>query len=339
MARIHRPDRGSRAFSPRKRAKSHVPKLKSCPIIEGQQKLQEFAGYKAGMTHVIMVDDVKNSKTFGSEISVPVTIVETPEISIAAIRIYTNEDNVCNRVKTEIWSDKLKPELSKRINIPSKVSKFEELDKNIQILIESNIVSEVKVIVYTNPKLISGIPKKIPDIMEMHINGSSIREKYDFAKSILGTNIKFNDVFSEGSIIDTSSITKGKGTQGPVKRWGISLMKGKHSRQGSLRQIGNLGPRGVSRVFWLTPQMGQTGYHQRTEYNKRILKIGFDGSEVTPEGGIINYGKVSGDYILIQGSIPGPSKRLIRMRFPIRCKKAITGHPKILHISTKSQQG
>lgn len=85
--------------------------------------------------------------------------------------------------------------------------------------------------------------------------------------------------------------------------------------------------------------MGQTGYHQRTEFNKRILKIGSDGEEVTPEGGFINYGLVRGDYVLIKGSVPGPSKRLIRLRDPIRAKKADLGEPNILHISRESKQG
>jgi large subunit ribosomal protein L3 len=91
--------------------------------------------------------------------------------------------------------------------------------------------------------------------------------------------------------------------------------------------------------MWQTPQLGQVGYHQRTEYNKRILKVGTNGAEVTPAGGIINYGLVRGDYVLIKGSVPGPSKRLIRFRDPIRYNKAQPGEPQIVHISVQSQQG
>ncbi len=338
MARIHRPDRGSRAFSPRKRAKSHIPRIRACPSFEDTAKLQEFAGYKAGMTHVIMIDDVKNSRTFGSEISVPVTIVETPDISVIAIRIYILEENMYQRADFDIWSDNLDLQFRKKLKLKDNIKNRKNID-NIEELLEEKNVSDIRVIVHTNPKDISGIPKKTPDVMEMRISGENIKEKFDFAKSILGKLIKFSDVFKNGSLVDTISITTGKGTQGPVKRWGISLMKGKHSRQGSLRQIGNLGPRGVCRVFWLTPQMGQTGFHQRTEYNKRILKIGVDGKEVTPVGGIINYGSVNGNYVLIHGSVPGPSKRLIRIRNPIRPKKIIQDEPRIIHISTKSQQG
>ena len=56
----------------------------------------------------------------------------------------------------------------------------------------------------------------------------------------------------------------------------------------------------------------QTGYHQRIEFNKRILKIGKNGKEVTVKGGYVRYGEVNGPYMLISGSIPGTEKRQIR---------------------------
>mgnify|MGYP001588719735 CR=1 FL=1 len=36
------------------------------------------------------------------------------------------------------------------------------------------------------------------------------------------------------------------------------------------------------------------GYHQRIEFNKRILKIGKDGKEVTVKGGFISDGEIKG---------------------------------------------
>ena len=58
MVSIHRPKRGSLAFSPRKRAKSHIPRFRAWPEATGEPRLQSFAGYKVGMTHVIMNDDI-----------------------------------------------------------------------------------------------------------------------------------------------------------------------------------------------------------------------------------------------------------------------------------------
>ncbi|HEY3362354.1 MAG TPA: 50S ribosomal protein L3 [Methanosarcina sp.] len=337
MASIHRPKRGSLAFSPRKRAKSHIPRFRAWPEATGEPRLQGFAGYKVGMTHVIMVDDTKNSLTQGMEISVPVTVIETPAIRVAAIRAYA-EDTTGEKAIAEVWAADLDPELKRRIPVPKGENVAETLG-NIGKMIEEGKVSDIKAVTYTLPKSLTGVPKKTPDIMESGISARDLNTKFEYAKSILGTLVSVTDVFKTGTLVDTAAITIGKGTQGPVKRWGIQLMKGKHSRQGSLRQIGTLGGFGLRRVSWRVPQMGQTGYHQRTEFNKRILKIGSNGEEITPDGGFMNYGLVRGDYVLIKGSVPGPSKRLIRLRDPIRAKKADLGEPNVLHISRESKQG
>ena len=83
------------------------------------------------------------------------------------------------------------------------------------------------------------------------------------------------------------------------------------------------------------------GYHKRTEFNKKVLKIG-DVSEVdavNPDGGFIRYGLVKNDYVLVKGSVPGPTKRLVILRQAIRPKKADEAAPQIEFISTASKQG
>jgi large subunit ribosomal protein L3 len=85
--------------------------------------------------------------------------------------------------------------------------------------------------------------------------------------------------------------------------------------------------------------MGQTGFDQRTECNKRIFKIGTNPEEINPVGGFTNFGLVRNDYVLIKGSVPGPSKRLIRLREPTRARVSAMGEPQIVHISTQSKQG
>ena len=82
------------------------------------------------------------------------------------------------------------------------------------------------------------------------------------------------------------------------------------------------------------------GYHQRTEYNKRILKIGKDGKEVTVKGGYIRYGQVKGPHIIIRGSVAGTEKRLVRLRQPARPPTEIPETaPQITYISLESPQG
>jgi large subunit ribosomal protein L3 len=176
--------------------------------------------------------------------------------------------------------------------------------------------------------------------MENNIGGTDLMVRFQYAKGLLGKNIGINDVFNNGDIIDLVGITIGKGLQGPVKRWGIQLQKAKHSRAGSVREIGTLGPWHPSRVSWRVPQLGQMGYHQRTEFNKRIMQMGKDGKAVTPEGGFVNYGIIRNDYVMIKGSVPGPVKRLVRIRPAIRPKKQSQGQaPEISYISLESKQG
>ena len=111
MPKINRPRRGSLAFSPRKRAKSPIPKYQSWPLYEGAPVLQGFAGYKVGMTHVIMVDDHKSSPTEGKEIMVPVTVVEVPSMKVAAIRAYSRDTNGKHALPASADSKTLRPRI------------------------------------------------------------------------------------------------------------------------------------------------------------------------------------------------------------------------------------
>ncbi|MEM1687157.1 MAG: 50S ribosomal protein L3, partial [Zestosphaera sp.] len=73
------PRRGSLGVRPRKRAAEFVPSVRAWPEVTlGSPKPLAFLGYKVGMTHVILVDDRPGRPTYGQEIFVPVTVVETP---------------------------------------------------------------------------------------------------------------------------------------------------------------------------------------------------------------------------------------------------------------------
>lgn len=328
MAKRHRPRRGSLAYSPRKRAKSELPRIRSWPQ-QDEPQMQGFAGYKAGMTHVIIVDNTPNSPTEGLEISVPVTVVETPAMKIAALRAY-GTTSYGKRVVLETWAP----------NIDSNLAKLRPLPKETASGAASlDGADEIRVLTYTSPAAVSGIPKKVPELMEVPVGGDDVNAAYAYAHDMLGNEIGADSVFKEGMLIDVTAITTGKGVQGPVKRWGVTIQDRKAFRGGKGRHIGNLGPWNPARVRWTVPQLGQMGYQQRTEYNKRILKIGSDGAAVTPAGGFIRYGGVKGAYVLLHGSIPGPSKRLIRMRHASRPKTTAHMIPELSYISLQSKQG
>jgi large subunit ribosomal protein L3 len=67
--------------------------------------------------------------------------------------------------------------------------------------------------------------------------------------------------------------------------------------------------------------------------------IGTDGSEINPEGGFTGYGLVRNQYVLIKGSLPGPIKRLVRMRHAIRPGNNFVKAPEFLYVSKESKQG
>jgi len=82
--------------------------------------------------------------------------------------------------------------------------------------------------------------------------------------------------------------------------------------------LGTLGPWTPHYVMYTVPRAGQMGFHQRTEFNKRILAIGGQGLDVVPEGGFQHYGTPDKSFIVLSGSIPGPAKRIVKMRYAVR---------------------
>ncbi|MBA7515775.1 hypothetical protein ES705_07818 [subsurface metagenome] len=305
----HAPRHGSLAFLPRKRATSAKGRVRHWLDTSKNVIFLGFAGFKAGMTHITYIEDQKNSPYYGKELMKPVTVIEVPPLILIGIRIY-NEDEYGKYIEGDIFSTELNNYLNRKINIPNfEKYNYDEIKKKLSKAL--NNTSDIRGIFQTQPHLTS-LPRKKPDIIEIKLNsiGSPIDE-FNFALEHLGKEIKARDVLIEGELVDMLAVTKGKGFQGPVKRYGD----------------------------YTVPRPGQMGYHQRTEYHKRIMVIGENEEEINPKGGFIRYGKVNGDYLLVLGSIPGPKNRLIRIRKTIRpVKSFMVKSPEITFISRESQQ-
>ncbi len=327
----HHPRRGSMGYSPRKRAAAMTPKIRSWPEVDEGPKLQGFPGFKAGMTHAFVVDYRPTSTTSSQEVRVPVTVVETPPISVCGLRFYRKTHEGLQTLG-EVWANNVDKKVRRRFPIP-KNFKTKEMWKKI----ERSEVDEVRAIVHTHPENVSGVPRKTPDILELRIGGGTIPERIEFGEKILGKEVEYEKFAQTGAMVDVSAITKGKGTQGHVKRWGVKLLSHKNSK--SRRNIGTTGVFIPGYIRPTVPQAGQMGFHQRTEYNKRVLKVGDNGEDVTPSGGFVNYGKIRNPYVLLHGSIPGPSKRVVVMRDPVRISGVEVREPQITYISTESKQG
>ncbi|MGB0653284.1 MAG: 50S ribosomal protein L3 [Thermoplasmatota archaeon] len=332
MSSAHHPRRGSMGFYPRKRARSVVPHVKSWADDGGQPKLQGFAGYKAGMTHASVVDYRPASTTSGQEVMMPVTVIETPPMTIAAVRAYeTTPYGV--KTLTEVWADGLNERLGNRLPLPKK----QDLDAKWK-LIEDATLCDVRVMAYTDPASVTGVDSKTPELMEIRIGGGDMAARVAFAKDLLGKQVNVADAIQNGQMTDILGVTKGYGFESRVVRFGTKLLTHKNSKH--RRMIGTQGSWHPHWVQSTVPNDGQRGMHQRTEYNKRILKIGDEGAEITPEGGFKHYGVVRNNYLLVHGSIPGPAKRLVRLRDAVRYTRGVeVQEAQINYVSTTSKQG
>ncbi len=326
------PKRGSLAYLPRGRAARETGSIRYWPSVADGPKLLGFMGYKAGMTHVFYIEDHARSPNFGKEVNQPATVIETPPILVCGIRAYT-QTSYGLKTLTEVWMKEPPRDLDRVFTVPESFDSEGGLKKMEESL---DRIVEFRLLTITQPRL-ANVSKKKPELVEIKVDGGSVKELFEYAKGLLGKPVSITEVFKEGQYVDVVAVSKGKGFQGPVKRWGVRILH--HKSRKTKRGVACIGPWKPPRVLYTVPRAGQMGYHQRTEYNKRVIKIGLEGGDVTPEGGFVRYGVVRSSYVLLTGSVPGPVKRLVRMRVPARPSKASAEPLKIIEVSLASQQG
>jgi len=278
-------------------------------------RLLAFAGYKATMLHVMAKDPRKGAATSGEEIRIPVTVLDCPSMVAVAVRAYKRTPYGI-AIISEAWAEKV----PKDVSIERKIKAKGKNSSAALALMEKSLgsISSLRMLVATQP-VRSGIGKHKPELLEIEVGGKSAADKLAFAKSMLGAEVKPGDVMKEGEVIDVIAITRGQGMQGPMKRFGV-VKQNRHAKH-KVRHVGSLGQEQPGKVRWTVPMAGQLGLFQRTEHNKRVLKMNDAqdaGKDVTPAGGINKYGLVRGPYVMLEGSVPGPKKRLVVMRVAIR---------------------
>ncbi|MBM3303800.1 MAG: 50S ribosomal protein L3 [Candidatus Aenigmarchaeota archaeon] len=328
MAKHHKPREGSTAYWHRKRARRIYPRMNVLPSVKEAVPLV-FAGYKAGMTSISYVDARKGSHTEGQEVVKAATILDCPPLSVCGIRLYEKTAYGAKCVGAA-WAEKLSKDLGRKTSLPEKHDTKRAVE-NLEKKLDEK--SEVRLLVNTNPRF-SGIGKKKPEVFEVGVGGSP-KAAFDYAKSKLGSELKASNVLKQGEMVDARAVTTGMGYTGPVKRFGIRVRsrKSKHKR----RHVGTLGPQNPPKVIpgGKVPEAGQMGFHNRTEYNKKILRVA--GGGLNPRGDWVSYGRVSGDYVIIEGSLPGPKKRLILLRPAMRAKNWSNNPIELKYVSLEPQ--
>ncbi|MBI2172661.1 MAG: 50S ribosomal protein L3 [Candidatus Aenigmarchaeota archaeon] len=317
MPHRNRPRRGTLQYWPRKRAKRIYPRTSFWPE-SAETKPLGFAGWKAGMTHVQAVDNNSKSPTYGKIISRPVTVIDAPSLFVCGFRAYKKTGSGMKCIG-EKWSGSIPKEVHiEKKTVPGKKAP------------EMKDFSDIRLIVATQPAK-SGMHKSKPEVFEIGIGGG---KKLEYAESVLGREIGMKDAFKPGEFVDVSAVTQGYGYTGPVKRFNIRIQTRKDKQMH--RHVGSIGSTTPRKVDWRVPQAGQHGFHARTEFTKRIMMFDDDATKVIPDGGFVGYG-IPKSFILIEGSVPGPRKRLIRLRKAVRKNSPVP--VEIKFISRESKQG
>ncbi len=320
------PRKGSMAYYPRKRAKSMEARIRGWPEISSEEpKLLAHAGFKAGCVQIVSIDDREKTPNAGKQLVSLGTVLVTPPILVVGVRGYSKDANGMH-AEFDVYAEDIPKQVSKHITLKNKENALENAEKILRR------IKEIFAIVTISPNTV-GLEQKKPYIFEAAVRGGDVQKQFAFVKDLLGKEVKIDQVFEIGSGVDVAAITKGKGWQGVITRMGVKRKQ--HKSRKTVREVGSLGPISPQNVMYTVPRAGQMGFHQRMEYNKRIMIMSNSESEdfkINPEGGFKHFGLVKGDYVILKGSVPGTYRRLIKLRSQIRNIPSKINKPNILEV-------
>lgn len=302
-------------------------------------RLTAFLGYKAGMTHIVREVEKPGSKLHKKETCEAVTIIETPPMIVVGVVGYVKTPRGLRCLST-VWAQHLSEEIKRRFyknwcmskkKAFAKYSKKYETDEgkkdiNAQLEKMKKYCSVIRVLAHTQIRKMKGLKQKKAHLMEIQVNGGDVAQKVDYAYGFFEKQIPIDAIFQKDEMIDIIGVTKGKGYEGVVTRWGVTRLPRKTHR--GLRKVACIGAWHPARVSFTVARAGQNGYHHRTEMNKKVYRLGKAGQEshsaitefdrtekeITPIGGFPHYGVVKEDFLLIKGCCVGPKKRVVTLR-------------------------
>ena len=125
----------------------------------------------------------------------------------------------------------------------------------------------------------------------------------DAASYEVGQEIKA-DIFANGDKVDAVGISKGKGYQGAIKRFGLSRGPMKHGSKYHRHAGSNGSSASPSRVFKGKHMPGQMGHVRVTVQNLEIVRV-----------------DAENNMILVKGAVPGAKKGLIILKETVKVAK------------------
>jgi len=123
-------------------------------------------------------------------------------------------------------------------------------------------------------------------------------EEYSVAQEIKA------DMFEAGDKVDATAVSKGKGYQGAIKRWGLSRGPMAHGSKYH-RHAGSNGPATTpGRVFKGKHMPGHMGCKKVTIQNLEVVRV-----------------DAENNLLLIKGAVPGPKKCLVTLKNTVKTNK------------------
>lgn len=326
------PRRGSLAFSPRARHQVLVPRVRNWTL-RGVDKptLGGFPLFKVGMVQVITLDDREKTPNFGKPMFNPATVLAAPSVTVYGFRGYGKKNGI-DFALVDVFASNLPKEIQERLSFIRDSKDSESFDVSVKKA-ESLLgqIQKFGAIVGVIPSD-AGLSNGNPQIQEVGIVGGNPKSQFEYLKGVVGSTVKAADYFKPGSFIDTIAITKGKGFEGVITRFGVKRKQ--HKSRKTVREVGVISPWHPATVMYTVPRAGQMGFHQRIDKNKRILAVSnSQQNPITPSGGFPHFGDVRGDYVIVRGSVPGPIKRMVDMRMPLYPRRQKVQVPRIVEVN------
>lgn len=301
-------------------------RIRAWPKVEGDEpKILAHCGFKAGCVQIVSIDDRDKTPNAGKQLVSLGTVLVTPPVLILGIRGYSKDHNGLH-AEFDVYAEDIPKNIAKEITLKNKKDAIVMAEKSLKK------IKEIFAVVAVSPRA-AGLEQKKPYIFEASVSGGDIKKQFDHVKELLGREVKVDQVFETGASVDVAAITKGKGWQGVIQRYGAK--KKQHKSRKTVRELGSLGPISPQYVMYTVPRAGQMGFHQRIEYDKRIMIIGNTEDSkirINPDGGYKHFGLIKGDYVVLKGSVPGTYRRLIKLRSQIRNAPAKISKPNILEV-------
>ena len=202
--------------------------------------------------------------------------------------------------------------LGKKIGMTQVFTKSGKLIPVTVVEIEPNVVTQIKTVEKDGYDAIQlgtmTVKEKSSNKAKIGQTNKANTAPKRFLKEIRGVNVEDYtlgqvidaSIFKEGEVVDVTGTSKGKGTQGVIKRWNQSRGPMGHGSQYH-RGVGSLGTMLPMHVLKGKKMAGHMGNEKTTIQNLEVVSVDLENN-----------------IILIKGNIPGPKKSLVMIKTSVK---------------------